>query len=49
MKTKGVSSAVISAVRAGVAEQLSFIAKHPFDGARIQDVFGTKSQEKTSP
>jgi hypothetical protein len=36
METKGVSSAIISAVRAGVMEQLRFIAKHPFDGARIQ-------------
>ncbi len=38
MKTKGVSSAIISAVRVGVVEQLSYIAKHPFDGARIQYV-----------
>ena len=38
METKGVSSAVISAVRAGVVEQLSSIAKYPFDGARIQHV-----------
>ncbi|MBW6499402.1 MAG: transposase [Bacteroidales bacterium] len=38
METKGVSSAIISAVRVGVVEQLSSIAKHPFDGARIQDV-----------
>ncbi|MFZ2399151.1 MAG: hypothetical protein WAW31_10880 [Smithella sp.] len=36
METKGVSSAIISAVRAGVMEQLRFIAKRPFDGARIQ-------------
>jgi len=38
METKGVSSAIISAVRAGVVEQLSSIAKYPFDGARIQHV-----------
>jgi len=38
MKTKGVSSAVISAVRTGVVEQLNSIAKYPFDGARIQHV-----------
>ena len=38
METRGVSSAIISAVRAGVAEQLSSVAKHPFDGARIQYV-----------
>ena len=38
MKTKGVSSAIISAVRSGVVEQLSSIGKSPFDGARIQDV-----------
>ena len=36
METKGVSSAIISAVRAGVVEQLRFIAKCPFDGARIR-------------
>ena len=38
MKTKGVSSAIVSAVRVGVVEQLSSIAKYPFDGARIQYV-----------
>ena len=38
METKGVSSAIISAVRVGVVEQLNSIAKHPFDGARIQCV-----------
>jgi hypothetical protein len=38
METKGVSSAIISAVRVGVVEQLSSIAKYPFDGARIQYV-----------
>ena len=36
METKGVSSAIISAVRVSVVEQLRFIARHPFDGARIQ-------------
>ena len=38
METKSVSSAIISAVRVGVVEQLSSIAKYPFDGARIQYV-----------
>jgi hypothetical protein len=38
METKGVSSAIISAVRAGVVKQLSSISKYPFDGARIQYV-----------
>ena len=38
MKTKGVSTAIVSTVRAGVAKQLSSISKHPFDGARIQHV-----------
>jgi len=38
MKITGVSSAVISAIRTGVAEQLSSIARFPFDGARVQDV-----------
>jgi hypothetical protein len=36
METKGVSCAIISAVPAGVAEQLSSIAKYPFDGSRIK-------------
>ena len=38
METKGVSFAIVSAVRAGVVEQLTSIAKYPFDGARIQYV-----------
>ena len=38
METKGVSSAIISAVRVGVVEQLDSIATLPFDGARIQYV-----------
>ena len=38
MKTNGVSSAILSAVRVGVVEQLSSISKYPFDGARIQCV-----------
>lgn len=38
METQGVSSAIISAVRAGLVEQLNSIAKYPFDGARIQYV-----------
>jgi len=36
MKTLGVSSSILSAVRAGVADQLAGIAKRPFDGASIQ-------------
>lgn len=36
METQGVSSSIITAVRAGVTEQLSTIAKLPFDGANIQ-------------
>jgi hypothetical protein len=38
METNGVSSAILSAVRAGVMDQLNSIAKYPFDGARIQSV-----------
>ena len=38
MKTQGVSSSIISAVRAGVADQLAGIAKRPFDGASIHIV-----------
>jgi hypothetical protein len=38
METKGVSSAILSDVRAGVAEQLTAIANRPFDGASIQSV-----------
>ena len=38
METKGVSSAIISTVRVGVVEQLSSVARYPFDGARIQYV-----------
>ena len=38
METKGVSSAIISAVRVGVVERLNSISKYPFDGARIQYV-----------
>jgi hypothetical protein len=38
METKGVSSAILSAVRAGVVEQITTIAKRPFDGASIQAV-----------
>ncbi|MDP2968653.1 MAG: hypothetical protein Q8P64_05540 [Deltaproteobacteria bacterium] len=38
METKGVSSAILSAVRAGVAEQLTAVVKRPFDGASIQSV-----------
>jgi len=36
MKTRGVSSAIVSAVRIGLAEQISGLAKRPFDGANIQ-------------
>ena len=38
METEGVSSAILSRVRAGVVEQLVSIAKRPFDGASIQFV-----------
>jgi hypothetical protein len=38
MKTLGVSSSILSAVRAGVADQLAGIAKRPFDGASIHIV-----------
>lgn len=38
METKGVSSVIISAVRAGITDQLATIAQHPFDGANIQIV-----------
>lgn len=38
METRGVTSAIISAVRAGVADQLASIAKRPFDGANLQIV-----------
>jgi len=38
METRGVPSAIISAVRAGVVEQIRSIAKCPFDGARVQYV-----------
>ena len=38
MDTKGVSSAILAAVRTGVAGQLASIAKRPFDGCRIQEI-----------
>ena len=38
MKTQRVSSSILSAVRASLADQLSAIAKRPFDGASIQIV-----------
>lgn len=38
METKGVSSAILSGVRAGVMGQLATITKWPFDGANIQFV-----------
>ena len=38
MKTQGVSSSILSAVRVGVADQLSGFAKQPFDGASIHIV-----------
>ena len=38
MKTQGVSSSILSAVRAGVADQLSAIAKRQFAGASIKKV-----------
>lgn len=36
METKGVSSAILSDVHAGVAEQLAAVAKRPFDSGSIQ-------------
>ncbi len=38
MKTRGVPSAIISAVRVGVVKQLKALARYPFDGARVQYV-----------
>ena len=38
MKTQRVSSSILSAVRPSLADQLSAIAKRPFDGASIQIV-----------
>jgi len=38
METRGVSSAIVSAVRDSVAEQIVGIAKRPFDGANIHIV-----------
>jgi hypothetical protein len=38
METKGVSSSILSAIRAGVAGQLAGVAKRPFDGASIHIV-----------
>jgi hypothetical protein len=38
METQGVSSAILSAIRSGVAGQLATITKRPFDGASIQIV-----------
>ena len=38
METRGVSNAILSAVRVGVGEQIADIAKHSFDGASIQIV-----------
>jgi hypothetical protein len=38
METRGVPSAIISAVRVGVVEQLKALAKYRFDGARVQYV-----------
>ncbi len=38
METKGVSSSILSAVRVGVANQLTAVAKRPFDGASIHIV-----------
>jgi len=38
METRGVSNAILSAVRTGVAEQIAGIAKRPFDGASIRIV-----------
>jgi hypothetical protein len=38
MKAQGVLSSILSAVRAGVADQLAGIVKRPFDGASIHTV-----------
>jgi len=38
METQGVSSAIVSAVRIGLAEQIASLAKRPFNGANIQMV-----------
>ena len=38
METQGVSSAILTAIRTGVADQLTSIAKRPFDGSGIQDI-----------
>jgi hypothetical protein len=38
METQGVSSAILTAIRTGVANQLTSIAKRPFDGSGIQDI-----------
>lgn len=38
MKTKGVSSSILSAIRTSVADQLAGVAKRPFDGASIHIV-----------
>lgn len=38
MKTDGVSTAILSGIRAGVVGQLATVAKWPFDGASIQIV-----------
>ena len=38
MKTQGVSSSILSAVRAGVADQIAGIAKRPFDGSSIHSI-----------
>ena len=38
MKTQGVSSSILSAVRTGVADQLVGIAKQPFDGSSIHTI-----------
>ena len=38
MKTNGASSSIISALRANLSDQITAIAKRPFDGASIHIV-----------
>ena len=38
METTGVSNSIISAVRSGLTDHLTGVAKQPFDGATIQIV-----------
>jgi len=38
METRGVSSAILTAIHTDVADQVASIAKRPFDGSEIQDI-----------